>query len=210
MFIDRSTASLVLSRAGSIRQEARHEEDSKTPNIMINIEQMMPHNAAIFREVRLRALLEAPSAFGSTYAKESKLTVEDWVQRAAQWNGARSILYLAMDGGAACGMAGSILDKDKATRAQLISMWTAPTHRQRGIGRLLVSEVIDWARLRGVHTLHLLVTSNNQPAIAFYGRLGFTLTGRTEPYPNDPALREYEMSRSILSEVGNEDRRPNH
>jgi ribosomal protein S18 acetylase RimI-like enzyme len=78
-------------------------------------------------------------------------------------------------------------------------MWTAPTHRQRGIGRLLVNEVLDWARLRGAHTLHLLVTANNQPAIAFYGRLGFTLTGRTEPYPNDPAVLEYEMSRPILS-----------
>lgn len=177
---------------------------------MINIEQMAPHNAAIFREVRLRALLEAPSAFGSTYAKESQLTVEDWITRAARWNGATSILYLAMDGAAACGMAGSILDKDDTTRAQLISMWTAPTHRRCGIGRLLVHEVLDWARIRGANTLHLLVTSNNQPAIAFYERLGFTLTGRTEPYPNDPALVEYEMSRPILSEFRNEDRRSIH
>lgn len=181
-------------------------EGSKTLNVMIQIEQMTPRNAAIFRDVRLRALLEAPSAFGSTYAKESQLTVSDWVQRAAQWNGARSILYLALDGAAACGMAGSILDQDDRTRAQLISMWTAPAHRQHGIGRLLVNEVLEWARLRGANTLHLLVTSNNHRAIAFYGRLGFTLTGRTEPYPNDPELLEYEMSRPILSEFRNEDR----
>jgi ribosomal protein S18 acetylase RimI-like enzyme len=42
-----------------------------------------------------------------------------------------------------------------------------------------------------------MVTSDNAPALAFYQRLGFTLTGHTEPYPNDPALIEYQMSRSI-------------
>jgi len=42
-----------------------------------------------------------------------------------------------------------------------------------------------------------MVTSNNEPAILFYQRLGFTLTGRTAPYANDPALLEFEMSRPI-------------
>ena len=102
-----------------------------------------------------------------------------------------------MDGDTACGIAGSFLDQDDATRAHLVSIWTAPTHRRRGIGRLLVNEVLEWARLRRARTLQLMVTSNNEPAILFYQRLGFTLTGRTESYPNDPALIEYEMSRPI-------------
>lgn len=76
-------------------------------------------------------------------------------------------------------------------------MWTAPSHRQQGIGRMLVKAVLDWAGKRNVHTVLLMVTSNNEPAISFYERLGFTRTGRTEPYPNDPAVLEYEMSRDI-------------
>ena len=32
----------------------------------------------------------------------------------------------------------------------------------------------------------------------FYQQLGFTPTGRTEPYPNDAALIEFEMSQTIL------------
>jgi ribosomal protein S18 acetylase RimI-like enzyme len=106
-------------------------------------------------------------------------------------------LYLAMDEGAACGIAGTHLDQDDATRAHLISMWTAPTHRKRGIGRLLVNQILGWARLRKASTLQLMVTSNNEPAILFYQHLGFTRTGRTELYPNDPSLMEYEMSRLI-------------
>jgi ribosomal protein S18 acetylase RimI-like enzyme len=165
---------------------------------MVPLEPITPQNAPIFRSARLRALQDTPSAFGSTYAKESQLTDADWVERAGRWNGETSVLYLAMDTGAAVGIAGSHLDHEDATRAHLISMWTAPTHRQQGIGRLLVNEIVDWARLRKAHTLQLMVTNSNEPAIRFYQRLGFELTGHTEPYPNDLALIEYQMSRSLL------------
>jgi ribosomal protein S18 acetylase RimI-like enzyme len=99
--------------------------------------------------------------------------------------------------GAVIGIAGSHLDQDDPTHAHLISMWTAPTHREQGVGRLLVNEIISWAHRRKAITLKLMVTSSNDSAITFYQRLGFTRTGRTEPYSNDPALIEYEMSRPI-------------
>jgi ribosomal protein S18 acetylase RimI-like enzyme len=164
---------------------------------MIALEPITSQNALIFKAARLRALQDTPTAFGATYARESQLTDADWLERARKWNGETSILYLAMDEEIACGIAGCHLDHGDATRASLISMWTAPTHRQRGVGRLLVSEILNWAYLRNARTLQLMVTSSNEPAIAFYQRLGFTLTGHTEPYPNDPALIEYQMSRSL-------------
>lgn len=151
----------------------------------------------IFKAARLRALQDTPTAFGSTYARESQLTDADWIDRAGQWNGESKILLLAMDDGDCCGIAGVLLDKDDAKRAQLISMWTAPAHRRQGIGRLLVNEILAWALQRGAGTLQLLVTSHNERALRFYERLGFTLTGRTEPYPNDPSLMELEMSRPV-------------
>ena len=164
---------------------------------MILIEPIAVHNVAVFKEVRLRALRDTPSAFGSTYARESQLTDAQWIERAIRWNGEKGIGFLAMDDGVACGIAGSFLDEDDATRAQLISMWTASTHRRQGVGRLLVDEVAGWARLRGAHTLQLMVTSVNEPALRFYERLGFTRTGRTGPYPNDLNVIEYEMARAI-------------
>jgi ribosomal protein S18 acetylase RimI-like enzyme len=79
-----------------------------------------------------------------------------------------------------------------------MSMWVAPDHRRTGTGRLLVDAIESWARRCGAHTFQLMVTSGNLAAISFYQCLGFTQTGRTEPYPNDPALIEYEMSKPIL------------
>ena len=165
---------------------------------MIALERTTPQNAFVFKAVRLRALQDTPSAFGSTYAKESQIADAEWVKRSGNMSGERSVGFLAIDAGTSCGIACLFLVQDDATQGQLISMWTAPTHRQQGIGRLLVNEILGWARQRGVCTLRLMVTSNNEPAIKFYQRLGFTLTGRTEPYPNDPALIEYEMSRPVL------------
>jgi len=164
---------------------------------LITIEPITPQNVSLFKAVRLRALQDAPHAFGSTYAKESQFADSEWLQRTQRWNGERGAGFLAMDGDNGCGIAGSFLDASDATRAHLISMWTAPTHRQCGIGRLLVNEVLTWARLRKAGSLLLMVTSNNEPAIRFYEKLGFTRTGRTEPYPNDPAVAEYEMSLAI-------------
>ena len=150
-------------------------------------------NLQLFKTVRLRALEESPSAFGSTYAREVQFDDEEWTKRALRWNGERGIGYLAVESGVGCGIAGALLDSFDESRADLVSMWTAPTHRRLGVGKLLVEAVMSWARQRGVGTLRLMVTSSNEAAIAFYLRLGFAMTGHTEPYPNDPALIEYEM-----------------
>jgi len=90
------------------------------------------------------------------------------------------------------------LEEDDAKRAHLLSMWVAPTHRRIGIGRSLVDVIVAWASTQSVRVLQLLVTSNNDTAIRFYQQLGFKMTGRTEPYANDPTLSNYEMVRSIF------------
>jgi ribosomal protein S18 acetylase RimI-like enzyme len=164
---------------------------------MIALELISSQNAQIFKDIRLRALQDSPNAFSSTYAEESKLTDADWVKRATQWSGAKSIGYLALDDRAAVGIAAGILNQTEPSRADLVSMWVASTHRRKGIGGMLVETVVAWARSQNAQVLLLLVTSNNHKAINFYQRLGFSLTGKTEPYRNDPSLLNYEMRRSI-------------
>ncbi len=161
------------------------------------IERIMRQNALAFKGARLRALKDSPTAFSSTYADESRDTDEDWLQRADRWSGDRSTSFLALDCGTPCGIVGAFLDREDPRRAHLVSMWVAPTHRRRGVGRALVHAVLDWARSRDAQTVCLAVTSNNDTAFTFYRSLGFSFTGSTEPYPNDPNLFEREMSRPI-------------
>ena len=104
---------------------------------------------------------------------------------------------LAMDADVPCGIVGCFLDREDSSRAHLVSMWVAPTHRRAGVGRDLVHAVLEWARTNGAGDVCLTVTCNNDAAISFYRRLGFSFTGGTEPYPNDPDLFEYEMIRPV-------------
>jgi ribosomal protein S18 acetylase RimI-like enzyme len=164
---------------------------------MIAITRITPGNVSTFKDVRLRALRDTPSAFGSTYARESELSDAEWTRRAIRWNGERGIGFLAIDDAIGCGIVGSMLDENDATRATLVSMWTTPTHRRRGIARRLVDEVVAWARAHDVTAIRLMVTSSNAPAVSFYEQLGFACTGRIEPYPNDASLVELEMLRRL-------------
>jgi ribosomal protein S18 acetylase RimI-like enzyme len=161
------------------------------------LEQITQSNALTFKAVRLRALQDSPSAFGSTYAKESELSDADWLKRAADWSSDRSVGYLALDQEMPCGIVAAFLNEQDWLRAHLVSMWVAPTHRRVGIGRTLIGAVQTWAMMRGARVLQLAVTSSNRTAIEFYQQNGFSMTGNTEPYPNDPTLFEYEMSQPV-------------
>jgi ribosomal protein S18 acetylase RimI-like enzyme len=156
-----------------------------------------PSNVMQFKAVRLAALQDSPTAFGSTYAKESKLTDADWLARSKRWAGDTAIGCLAIDSHHPVGILLCTMDERDPTRAEAISMWVAPTHRRRGVGQMLIDAIVNWCRKKDVQMLTLMVTNSNAVALAFYRRLGFEMTGRTEPYPNDPALFEYEMCRAV-------------
>jgi GNAT superfamily N-acetyltransferase len=165
---------------------------------MISIVPITSENFLAFKAVRLRALLDSPFAFGSTYARESEFSDDEWLRRAQSWNGVKGAGFLASDENEACGIVGAFLDETDASQARLVSMWTAPTHRRQGVGALLVSAAENWARGAGAKTMSLMVTSHNPSAQLFYERLGFKLTGAIEPWPNDPAFFEHEMFRRLL------------
>jgi GNAT superfamily N-acetyltransferase len=154
----------------------------------------------VFKDVRLRALQDSPTAFSSTHAKESQCPDEEWRKRAVRWSSDGSAIFLAVDGDAGCGIIGAYEEKGRC--AQVISMWVAPVARRAGVGKRLVDTVADWARSRGTRELKLMVTSVNHGAIAFYKRMGFGMTGKTSVYPNDAAITEYEMELSLLNDRG--------
>ncbi len=119
---------------------------SDETTIVITIEPVARRDAMLFKDVRLRALRDAPSAFSSTYQKESMLSDADWAERAAQWSGDRSSTFSAKDTNAPCGIVAAYLDQENADLAHLVSMWVAPTHRRLGIGAALMQRIVDWGR----------------------------------------------------------------
>ena len=66
--------------------------------------------------------------------------------------------------------------------ARLNSLWVPPSHRGLGIGGLLVTSFLDWARERGAAYAVVTAFAANPTAIGLYERHGFgphTVTLRT-------------------------------
>lgn len=57
--------------------------------------------------------------------------------------------------------------------AEITELYVREGARRRGAGRALVEAALDYARRRGCTEVHLLVDPENEPALAFYGALGF-------------------------------------
>jgi GNAT superfamily N-acetyltransferase len=149
---------------------------------------MGPDDWRAVRDVRLAALRDAPTAFSSSYQRESAFGEADWRGRF----GPRSVTFLAyLPEASPAGIAGGY-QRDQASVVELVSMWVAPAARGRGVGEALVEAVSGWANARD---LHLWVTESNTPARALYERCGFVPTGEREPLPSYPSLLEIGMCR---------------
>ena len=135
--------------------------------------------ADLLRDVRLRALREAPMAFGSTLAREEAYQPEQWERWAADAaRGERQAVFIAEPG---AGLASGVIDDEDPALAHLYAMWVAPQARGTGAGRALVDAVIAWAGERGARTLTTSVAEGNAAAAALYASAGFADTGRREP-----------------------------
>ena len=152
---------------------------------------------ARIRELRLRALREAPDAFSSSLEREARDPAEAWDDLAAQSERADvSVVFIAVEDREWVGMAGGYL-KRSPRAAVLWGMWVAPEARRRGLGRRLVEAAADWAHDRGAARLDLSVTDRAEAASSLYQRLGFAPTGEQRPLPSDASVTEVFMSRDL-------------
>jgi ribosomal-protein-alanine N-acetyltransferase len=77
---------------------------------------------------------------------------------------------------------GFTLSRIAAGEAELLLVAVGPSLRRRGIGRLLVDQVVEDARHRGAMTMFLEVRENNAAARQLYHALGFVDVGRRANY----------------------------
>jgi GNAT superfamily N-acetyltransferase len=159
------------------------------------VRRIRPDEAGPLRAARLRALADAPEAFGSTLARESAFADTVWVERATHGAaGEDQVTYVAAEDDRLVGLATGHLE---GGRFDLFGMFVEPEARGRGIGTALVAAVIGWASGRGATSLYLGVTETNRPAIALYERCGFRPTGVRRPLEHTPALTVLEMVREV-------------
>jgi RimJ/RimL family protein N-acetyltransferase len=139
------------------------------------------------RQVRLRALADAPDAFASTLEREAAFPENIWRQRAE--GGPASATFIVVEDGIGVGMAAVIAEPDPG-RMQLVGMWVDPRHRRRGIAQALIGQAVRWSRDHQAHELLAWVAEPNAAAGKLYARAGFRPAGARQPLPSNPAVDE--------------------
>jgi GNAT superfamily N-acetyltransferase len=127
----------------------------------------------VLRALRLQALTDSPSVFGSTYEREVARTTEDWRRWLAP--GATFILEAP---GEPRGLVAGVRDPNDASAVHLMAMWVHPDLRGTGAADALVSSVKAWANEVGATQVRLNVVEGNTRARRCYERSGFRATGR--------------------------------
>ena len=80
--------------------------------------------------------------------------------------------------------------------AELLNVAVHPQQRRKGLGSLLIEQILGEVVRRGVERVFLEVRASNEPALHFYAQFGFRQIGRRRDYyaklpPTAPAaLRE--------------------
>jgi len=140
------------------------------------------------RAIRLRALRDAPDAFGTTFEEAAAFPAETW---AAQIEALAT--FIAVGEGADVGMVRGAPDEQRSDVSWLISMWVAPEVRGQGAGEALIAALAQWARSRGSVELRLDVADQNAPAIGLYARSGFEPNGVRGTLPSPRThIREHQ------------------
>jgi ribosomal protein S18 acetylase RimI-like enzyme len=136
----------------------------------VEIVRIGPDQWQLFRDLRLRALREAPYAFGSRYEDWASAPESRWRDRLEKV----PLNVVARRDDELVGMASSVLDGED--QAELISMWVDPAARGSGVADALIVAVVEWAAATG-RTTYLMVRSDNARALAAYTRAGFVDLG---------------------------------
>lgn len=167
--------------AGTADLLAQHGYSCLEEAVLISIRPIAAHEWQKYREIRLRALQDAPDAFGSTWEQEGVWKDEIWSTRiAAAARGNTSRGFFAFQEDQVCGLVWCKLSDEDPGVADLYQMWVDPASRGLGVGRSLLTHALAWTSSAGMRRVRLGVTAADSPARRLYESIGFRAAGELE------------------------------
>ncbi len=111
--------------------------------------------------------------------------VDPWSENsvASELKNPLSLWLVAMDGQQLAGYIGS---QSVGEEADMMNVAVHPDFRKNGIGRMLIMQLIETLKTKGIHCLTLEVRASNVPAIDLYEKLDFKRIGCRPNYYRHP------------------------
>jgi ribosomal protein S18 acetylase RimI-like enzyme len=141
------------------------------------VRELTRDDARAYQELRLYALQESPTAFGSSYSEEMNRPLDMVEDRLGSLAGHT---FGAFDQeGKLIGMATLYRDQhiNSNHKAFLFGMYVSPEYRGQGVGKSLMEKVIAQARALGLRQINLSVNNANEAPVGLYESFGFERYG---------------------------------
>jgi ribosomal protein S18 acetylase RimI-like enzyme len=129
-----------------------------------------------YKDLRLEALRNDPSAFSSSSEEEAVLTDEEWRRRI------QNALFAVSDG-ALVGMIVCVLNDRLKTKhvADIFGVYVRADRRGEGVGTRLLEHVLSRIRRnKRVVKVRLAVNPEQRTAVRLYEKAGFVVAGRAK------------------------------
>ena len=145
----------------------------------MEIRQLKPTNAEEYLSIRLEGLQDSPYAFASSYEEEKNQTAEKYKNRFA--TPTNTFTFGAFEESQLVGVVTLVSEQllKLSHRATIVAMYIKREKRGIGLGKALISKVIEKAySLEGIEQIYLSVVTTNIPAKKLYASCGFEVFGK--------------------------------
>ncbi|HEX5063895.1 MAG TPA: GNAT family N-acetyltransferase [Kofleriaceae bacterium] len=167
----------------------------------ITVREATPADAAALL-AHLKALAAEPGINIPLAADEITTTLEQEKALLADIaDSERAIMLIAQAEGQLVGELSlkSISPRRAVRHVATLGMSVKQDWRSKGVGRALMSAVLEWAPTAGIKRIELYVYCRNAPALALYERFGFVVEGRRKAFirEGDEYLDDFVMAKLL-------------
>jgi len=148
----------------------------------MSVRKLTESDAEALWRLRLHALETDPVSFAESPEELKRTTAEEYAPRLGS-GGAENFVIGAFDGEELVGMTGFYRDALLKRRhiGHVWGVFVSPSARGKGVGRVMLMEVIKSARaIPGIRCIRLMVAVTQEAARHLYKKAGFRVFG-TEP-----------------------------
>ncbi|WAC21793.1 GNAT family N-acetyltransferase [Luteolibacter sp. SL250] len=151
------------------------------------VRRLIPGEGALYREARLRSLLDSPEAFATTHEAASQRDAASWAAQADSSATGGDRATFIVPGDPPLGLAAVYRDTDHPSEGELLQVWISPELRGGDTALRLMDTVWSWVMENGFSLIRAEVKTGNLRALRFYEKYGFHPT-EDKPCADDSVM----------------------